>query len=223
VGKKKNTLLGLPTMLRGGKTSRRNVGKGTHQPSQTALVTAEASARRQEGAWHAPPVVSGQGDNVRSREYAIASKELSATNKRDQVGTALVKYLHAFCDVAMYLVTQQHRLVLKDLVGGPLPAEIAKEQIRIPLDEESILTHVVTGRCPYQGPLGNRPSDRLVAKALPPSGVVLSVFPILVRNRVVAVLCGSGGQVPQDEVAELVVHAESAYERILLDRRRTSS
>jgi len=229
-GKKKNTLLGLPAISGHGKPARRPApgqpGRQAHETvpaTGAAQSTTETAGRRQESAWRAPAVASQPRLARRSREYDLASKELSSTNKRDQVGTALVKYLNTFCDVAMYLVTQQHRLVLKNLRGGPLPEKIAREQIRIALDEESILTQVVTGRCPYQGPLGNRPADRLVAKALSPSNTILSVFPVLLRNRVVAVLCGSGGQVPQDEVAELVVHAESAYERILLDRRQSST
>jgi len=130
-----------------------------------------------------------------ARRYTIdtLSRALVDAPDRDAVATALVSYVGQEIDRAALL------LVTRDAVAGwmargagePVPRF---NELRIGLAEPSVLVSVVRAKIPYRGPVAGTPANLRLLRALggdEPEGV--AVVPLVMNNRVVALLCAAGG------------------------------
>ncbi|QSV46595.1 general secretion pathway protein GspE [Geobacter benzoatilyticus] len=144
------------------------------------------------------PWVDGGYDNPRieaAQRYTIdtMSRALADAPDRDAVAAALVSYMGQEFDRAALL------LVTRDAVAGWMAMDGGNpvsgfDELKIGLDEPSVLLSVVNAKVPYWGPIAGTPANLRLLAALgggEPEGVLL--VPLVMNNRVVAMLCTLGG------------------------------
>lgn len=120
------------------------------------------------------------------------SRELVDAPDRDGVARALLNYVgQEFDRAALLLVTRDAAVGWMALGDGkPVPRF---EELRIGLDEPSVLLSVTKARVFYRGPVAGTPANLRLLKALgedAPEGMIL--VPLVMNKRVVAVLCAVG-------------------------------
>lgn len=130
-----------------------------------------------------------------AKRYTIdtLSRELVDAPDRDAVARSLLGYVgQEFNRAALLLVT-------RDAVTGWMAQDGEKpvprfDELRIGLDEPSVLLSVTKAKVFYQGPVAGTPANLRLLRALggnEPEGVLL--VPLVMNNRVVAMLCAVGG------------------------------
>lgn len=130
-----------------------------------------------------------------AQRYTIdtLSRALADAPDRDAVAAALMSYMgQEFDRAALLLVTRDAVAGWMAMDGGnPIPRF---DELKIGLDEPSVLLSVVKAKVPYWGPIAGTPANLRLLKALgggEPEGVLL--VPLVMNNRVVAMLCTLGG------------------------------
>lgn len=143
------------------------------------------------------PWEEGGSDDTRieaAKRYTIdtLSRALVDAPDRDAVATALVSYVGQEIDRAALL------LVTRDAVAGWMALDGGKpvprfNELRIGLTEPSVLVSVIRAKIPYRGPVAGTPANLKLLQALggeEPEG--LAIVPLVMNNRVVAMLCVAG-------------------------------
>ena len=143
------------------------------------------------------PWSEGSYDDTRieaAREYTIdtLSRALVDAPDRDAVATALVNYVgQQFDRVALLLVT-------RNAVGGWMALDRGKpiprfDELRIGLDEPSVLLSVAKAKVFYLGPVAGTPANLRLLKALGSDGHEgMLIVPLVMNNRVVTMVCAVG-------------------------------
>ncbi len=171
--------------------------------------------KRERTAWQAPGA-------LRSVAFDALKKHLDTCTTADSVGQALCDYLSHWFEKVLFLAVKGSSL--EGRLGIGLPGEVSARDIRLSMENTSTVGKVVAARTPFQGILPKHGTDGDLLGFLRAHGPILLV-PVLVRSRVVALLCGAFPKRPvmERELGDAMVLAESAYERILLAKRRSES
>jgi hypothetical protein len=201
--KKTSTLLGIPS-----------------PHSRRAPASGAAGREETTSEWRAPQASLSKRPSARSASFERAAEALESARERDEVGRALTDYLASRCNHAAYFVISKGLLNGRQGRGPGLTDELVR-QVYLPVDTPSTLQSVLASRCPYRGAIGEAPPDRIWTSTLGHHPREVVVFPVSVRNRVVGVLYGDGltSSFDESEAAELLVHAERAYEQVLIARK----
>lgn len=154
----------------------------------------------------------------------VARDELDAASERDEVFNLLFEFARQYFDYTVMFTVHGDVAEGRDAFGeGASREQVAR--IGVPLDLPSVLAtarerrSVVTAR-PAEGGL-----DTVLMSDLgrSPKGV-LTVFPVTVRNRVVALLVGDGGpegveSAAVGDVLGMTTHATAAFERVIMRKK----
>jgi hypothetical protein len=146
---------------------------------------------------------------------------LRAVNTREDIARALLHYMAQMAPRAALFVVRRKMLVGYDGKGVPLDLR-ALRQLRFPMQAPSLFRDVIQSRLPYRGSMENTPVFSVLTGFLGelPGDIIL--FPISVREKVVAVLYADGLTKPVPDAILLAVVREAgrAYERIILESKR---
>lgn len=146
---------------------------------------------------------------------------LRVATARDQVATLVLDYAFGVLGRAALFVVRGNALVGFDARGDGLDRATV-EMLQVPLTADSLFREAVQSRLPYRGAVPDTPHSRAIARALasPPDAEVV-LLPILVRDRVVALLYGDSVSrvLPEAALQALCYEAGVAYERILRQAR----
>jgi hypothetical protein len=159
-----------------------------------------------------------------SPSAALPLARLRAARQRDEVARLLLDYAAQVLGRAVLFVVRSGTLVGFDARGGGLE-RASVEVLQVPLAADSLFRDVTQAQLAYRGPLPPTAHNRTLARALgtQPDAEVL-MLPILVRDRVVAVLFGDSPAtaLPEASLQTLCHEAGLAYERILRQARAMS-
>ncbi len=160
----------------------------------------------------------------RSAGFESAVGALEQVSSKNEVGKILCDYMNLFCKGVVFFVIRRGFLSGREMRGSLNP-KTSIQQLHLPLNEVSTLKETVDSRVPYRGNPGNQGSDRLLQGALGYTPGIIVVFPINLRNKVVALLYGDRLSPEFDslELNELLIYAERAYERLLLAKKQSKS
>lgn len=174
------------------------------------------------------PWVGGGYDNPRieaAQRHTIdtLSRELADAPDRDAVAAALVSYLgQEFDRAALLLVTRDAVVGWMAMDGGNPISRF--DELKIGLNEPSVLFSVVKAKVPYWGPIAGTPANLRLLAALgggEPEGVLL--VPMVMNNRVVAMLCTLGGlellSALQERLQAIARKAVLAFEVLILKNK----
>jgi hypothetical protein len=91
-------------------------------------------------------------------------------------------------------------------------------ELAIQLDSPSVFREVVLSRMPYRGPMPDGSANRTFARIMGGVSAEVLIMPILIRDRVVAVLFADRALRPLPDAAlHATIHeAGLAYERLIL-------
>ncbi|MEZ4337736.1 MAG: hypothetical protein R3B82_14040 [Sandaracinaceae bacterium] len=109
---------------------------------------------------------------------------------------------------------------------GGAGANISSDAVRnlwIPTSSPSMFRDVVAKREPYHGPAGTAAADGLFRAALGSRGGPVSLQPVVVANKLVAVLAADDvkfGDKGRERIETLARAVSEAFERIILDAKR---
>ncbi len=191
--KKRSTLLGLPTKSTA-KTGRRS---------------------RKLSGWKVP----GASDGLRSVAFDALRRQIEGCHDPNDVGRALVAYLHNWYKRTLFLVVRGQSL--EGRFGSGLPPGIDPRHARVSLTQPSTMAHVLSARVPFRGTIPSQGQDGVLTEILGTNGPML-LAPILIGSRAVALLCGAFPDKPivERELGDVLVLAESQYEQILAERKK---
>jgi hypothetical protein len=150
---------------------------------------------------------------------------LRAAPARNDVAALLLDYASKVLGRAVLFVVRGGQLCGYDARGGGLD-RASVELLTISLSQDSLFREIVQQRLPFRGLLPATPHNRTLARALgadPAADVLL--LPILVRDRVVALVFGDSLSMtlPEAALQALCYEAGLAYERVLRQGRGNSS
>jgi len=99
-------------------------------------------------------------------------------------------------------------------------------QLRIPAHEPSVFRSIMESGRRYAGPHGEQNADSTFYRLVESEGGILVVEPIIVRRRLIAILCADGvryGEVGRQRIELLGKAAAEAFERIIRQGKKTKS
>jgi len=145
--------------------------------------------------------------------------ELRDAEERDLVAKILLDFAARVVARAALFVSRKGELIGFD-VRGPGLDRGRLEMLQIPLSRPSLFEAVVKSRLPYRGAMPDSPQDKTLARALGAPGGDVLVWPILVRDRVVAVLYADtlSPDLPEAALQATLYEAGRAYERLLMQK-----
>jgi hypothetical protein len=152
-------------------------------------------------------------------------QELRHAVARDDVAQLLLDYAAQVLGRGVLFVVRNGALCGYDARGGGLE-RASVEVLQIALTQDSLFREVARARLPYRGPLSPTPLNSTIARALATTeGADVLALPILVRDRVVALLFGDSLSLtlPEAALQALCYEAGLAYERILRQSRAIAS
>lgn len=146
---------------------------------------------------------------------------LRAVVTREEIARTLLHYMVQMSPRAALFVVRRKMLVGYDGKGVPLDLR-ALRQLRFPVQAPSLFRDVIQSRLPYRGPMENTPVFSVLTGFLGELSGDIILFPIAVREKVVAVLYADGLTKPVPDAVLLAVVREAgrAYERIILESKR---
>ena len=146
---------------------------------------------------------------------------LRSTTTRDEIAETLLQYLGQMVPRAALFVVRRGVLMGHGGRGAQLDAD-AVRQVQIPVDAPSLFRDAVQSRLPYRGPLLDSPVDRAFADLIGELRGDVMLFPVSVRERVVALLYADGITHPLPDAVLHAVAREAgrAYERLILEGKR---
>jgi len=157
-----------------------------------------------------------------SAGFESAIQILEKTNSRDEVGGILCDFLSRFCRGAAFFVLKDGFLQIRE-VRGARGDKKRIQKLRVPMSSRSRMEETVDSRLPYRGSPGSEKNDIQFHKTFGYMPQKVVMFPVTIRERVIALLYGDqmGPRFKSKEVSELLIHAERAYERLLLSRKKS--
>lgn len=141
------------------------------------------------------PAAGDPAPSVAGHEVARARLEAAAT--RDAVVEVALRAAREHFAHAALLALDRERLVGREAVGEDAQARARARTVEVPVGISGIFRTALEGGAPYLGPPGADPALGGVLRGLgreAPHTVL--VFPIRVRDRVVAFLCADNGEAP---------------------------
>lgn len=146
---------------------------------------------------------------------------LRAVTTREDIARTLLHYMVQMSPRAALFVVRRKMLVGYDGKGVPLDLR-ALRQLRFPVQAPSLFRDVIQSRLPYRGPMEDTPVFSVLTGFLGELSGEIILFPISVREKVVAVLYADGLTKPVPDAILLAVVREAghAYERIILESKR---
>jgi hypothetical protein len=145
---------------------------------------------------------------------------LRAVGSREDIARTLLNYMVQMSPRAALFVVRKKMLVGYDGKGMPLDLR-ALRQLRFPAQAPSLFRDVMQSRLPYRGPTENTPVFDVLTGFLSELPGDILLFPISVREKVVAVLYADGLTKPVPDAILLAVVREAgrAYERLILESK----
>jgi hypothetical protein len=142
--------------------------------------------------------------------------ELRAIIRRDEIGHVVLDYVAKLNQRVILFVVQKELLVGRDGRNADLNT---LAELGIDIAAPSIFRDVISSRLPYRGPLPETPVNRAFARALGGVGAEVLLMPILVRERIIAVVFADWPSQPLPDAALHAVMREAglAYERLILE------
>ena len=203
-------------------------GSGAARPAGTPARTEGTGAARRGGPPPIPtsapprPAPPRTPPNAPGSEYPDPPlAALRAVTTREDIARTLLHYMVQMSPRAALFVVRRKMLVGYDGKGVPLDLR-ALRQLRFPMQAPSLFRDVIQSRLPYRGYMENTPVFSVLTGFLGelPGDIIL--FPISVREKVVAVLYADGLTKPVPDAILLAVVREAgrAYERIILESKR---
>lgn len=156
----------------------------------------------------------------RSEAYASASLALKRARDRDDVGRILCRYFQEYYFNVAFLILKQGAIVGWDAAGTRLTPELIRG-VSIPSNGPSTFREVLASRLPRSGRLDETPVDELFQAAIGYRPVYVAIMPVQIREKVVGIVYCDGPHtgMNEDEVNAVLADSETAYERIIVDRR----
>lgn len=141
---------------------------------------------------------------------------LKEAARRDDIARAILDYMAKLTKRSILFVVKKDLLVGQDARGEDLGLV---SEMGIDISAPSMFRDVIASQLPYRGPLPASPANRAFAIALGGVGAEVLIMPILVRNRVIAVLFADQPTQPLPDAALLATAREAglAYERQILE------
>jgi len=146
---------------------------------------------------------------------------------RDELIDCILRFARQFAGTVVLFVVGRREILGWDAVG--IESGTGVRNLKLPLGANSILTTALENRAPYLGEIvdsvGNRTLLNGMGKREPSNAFVI---PLIVRNRVVALLYGDDGERPvrSAQLSPLLVFASrlsGAFERLILRMKRQIS
>lgn len=164
----------------------------------------------------AAPAEASDGDPLRETAQRFLSAET-----RDDIAEILLNVTGRYFRRRLLFVVQRDRIVGWDGWGD----QVARDRVRnvlLPLESLSLFTPVKSASAPFRGPVADLPANRRLFEDLgmkPPPEVTL--VPLLIKDRVVAVLYGDNGlgkigEVDLGSLRRLTLQAAMALEILIL-------
>jgi len=165
-----------------------------------------------------PSGVAAESDRT---PLADNARLLLQAQNRDEIGQVLLQVTERFFRRRLLFILQRDRIVGWDGAGDGVAREDVK-RVLLPLDSLSLFTAVKVGSRPMIGPVADVPANRRLFHEMRlgfPAEVVL--FPIRIRDRVVAIYYGDNatqpvGSVDVDLLRRITLQAALALEILLL-------
>lgn len=156
-----------------------------------------------------------------------AIEALAAARSREEVANSLLEFAPEHHDTMLLFVVRDD-LALGWKGRGLGIHERLVDNVMLPLNTPSMFQEAVASRSIARGPLGDSPLHKHFFNALgrnPPQAAL--VVPVLVRNRAVNLiyvdrLASEDVSALAEPLTEVAKHVADAYERILVDSRRTA-
>jgi hypothetical protein len=124
------------------------------------------------------------------------AERLLAAETREDIAEILLNAAGRFFRRRLLFVVQRDRIVGWDGWGDQIARERVKN-VLLPVESLSLFTPVRSSAIPFRGPVADLPANRRLFEDLgmkPPAEVAL--LPLLIKDRVVAVLYGDNGTAP---------------------------
>lgn len=171
-----------------------------------------------------PPVAQAASAPAPSPETdaALTSvlEALRIAADRDGIAEAVVDYLGRLCRRTAFFVVRKGALCGWTGKGkGVHQKELRRAAL--PLEAPSTFRDIVQMRLPFRGPVIDNTSRDFLIDALGWAPETMLVAPVTVRDKVVSLLYGDGGeaQVPDEDLAQVARAASQALERALAARK----
>jgi len=146
---------------------------------------------------------------------------LRVATQRDEVAALILDYAAGVMGRAALFVARGNSLAGFDARGDGLDRATV-ELLQVPLAADSLFRDATLSRLPYRGGVPDTVHSRAIARVLgSPADAEVVLLPILVRDRVVALLYGDSVSrvLPEAALQALCYEAGVAYERILRQAR----
>jgi len=143
-----------------------------------------------------PAVASGSGGRPADSPLADNARRLLLARSRDEIGEALLQVTERYFRRRLLFILQRDRIVGWDGAGAGVSRDDVK-RVLLPMDSLSLFTAVKMGCKPMIGPVADVPANRRLFHEMRlgfPAEVVL--FPIRIKDRVVAVFYGDNATQP---------------------------
>lgn len=156
--------------------------------------------------------------------FTLLCVTLTAAGNRDDIANAIIEYLTPHtAGAALLMVKDNEAMGWKATADGDVIADFA--QLRIPLDQPSVLQTVATSKSYYIGPLTKEANNIILSSYFGhqlPQSVLL--IPLFLRDRLVTLLYlqdkqGEGMQEKLSEYQRLVIKTTMAFEMLILKNK----
>lgn len=167
-----------------------------------------------------PPMQSADLDNEQQNLSEAISLRLCEVKDRDDVAALLLKYAGTyFYKAALFIVKKDAVIGWKAVVKQrPVPGF---GEITIPLNIDSILCHVVEKKTTFKGELAKETGDVRIWECLGEGAKDAEAIPLLLLNRVVAILylSGAAGKTDMAELQKMTAKSTMALEILILKNK----
>lgn len=163
-------------------------------------------------------IIAGWTERIRHFAPSELSKGLARADSREEIADLLIAYLAGqFERAAIFLIRDDKAIGWKGVLHREPLLELA--ELRIPLNEPSVLKTVADGAGLYLGPLAETPMNRTMIDGLGggrPKAVLLA--PLVISGRIVTIIYVDGEEILGDKVPELqklLAKAALAFEALI--------
>ncbi|RME27922.1 MAG: hypothetical protein D6806_03780 [Deltaproteobacteria bacterium] len=146
---------------------------------------------------------------------------------RDELIDCILRFCRQFAEAIVLFVVGKHELLGWDAVGLDSPVDV--KSVKVPVGASSVLNTALESRAPYLGEIADSIANRtLLADLKRPNPANVFVVPLVIRNRVVALIYGDDGNRPvrSAQLSPLMVFASrlpAAFERLILRMKKRLS
>jgi hypothetical protein len=135
----------------------------------------------------APPPAAPSRPPPPPRSEGVLLAAMAEAATRDEIIVLALEYLRRFADRAVFLAVKKQEIRGMDIAGKGTSRE-AIRSFWVPISARSTLSQVIAGRQLHLGSLSRHPADGVLSAALGGRPDRVLVIPVIIRNRVVALL-----------------------------------